>query len=183
MIDWTRVVVLSGPSGVGKDTVLNAWIEADPRIMKVRTCTTRDPRAGEIAGVHYTFLTHEQFHELHAAGAFLEAMPVHDHWYATPYSQLEEIQEKGGIAVLSIDVQGAADVRERYPEVISIFILPPSFAELERRLRSRGTEDEARILRRLEVARQELSRANEYTHQVVNEQVEETVLLLRGLMP
>lgn len=183
MIDWKRVVILSGPSGVGKDTVLDAWMAADPRIGKVITCTTRQPRTGEVHGVHYMFLEPDTFEELLDKGAFLEAMPVHDHWYATPLDQIAALQEQGGVAVLRIDVQGAARVRTLHPEVISIFILPPSNEELERRLRGRGTDSDATIRRRLEVARGEIERASEYTHRVVNDDVTATLKQIMEWVP
>lgn len=166
------LVIFSGPSGVGKDTLLEAWTARNPLVQRVVAYTTRAPRPGEQDGVDYHFVSRERFEELVAAGAFLEHKEVHGNGYATPLADLEAMLDRGLIAVLKIDVQGAIDAMKLRPEAISIFIAPPSFDELERRIRSRGTEDEATLLRRLENARFELSHQSEYTHIVVNDLID-----------
>ncbi|MCG9895222.1 MAG: guanylate kinase [Fimbriimonadaceae bacterium] len=170
-----RPVILSGPSGVGKDTVIAAWQARNPRVRRVVACTTRSPRPGEVDGVDYRFLSDEEFRAQAEAGEFLEHMIVHGRGYATPWQGLQAIVDDGGIALLKIDVQGAEAVRRQMPNIVSIFLLPPTREELERRIRERGTEDEAALALRLKNAEEELAQAARYDHQVVNSDVEETV--------
>ena len=177
-----RLVILSGPSGVGKDTVLLAWHEADPRVTRVVACTTRKPRPGEVDGVDYHFVALEEFLSLAKEGAFLEFKEVYGNHYATPLAQMERLLAMGKIAVLKIDVQGAAEVMPKRPDAIPIFLLPPSDAELERRIRGRGTEDEAATLRRLATARDEIAFGESYPHRIVNSDVGETIRKLREIV-
>lgn len=165
------LVILSGPSGVGKDTVLDAWKAANPLVVRVVAYTTRDPREAEVDGVDYHFVTEEAFMERANRGAFLEWMNVHGKLYATPLEDMEALLADGKIAVLKIDVQGALRVMELRPDVLSIMLVPPSWAELEHRIRSRGTETPEKIALRLENARKELEFADRYTHCVVNDDV------------
>lgn len=178
-----RLVILSGPSGVGKDTVLEAWHAADPRVTRVVACTTRKPRPGEVDGVDYHFTDVESFLRRAEEGAFLEFKEVYGNHYATPLSHMEAILESGNVAVLKIDVQGAAEVMPKRPDAIPIFLLPPSDAELERRIRGRGTEDEAATLRRLATAREEIAFSEAYPHRIVNAELAETVRRLREIVP
>lgn len=168
-------MILSGPSGVGKDTLLDAWIAADPRVAKVITSTTRAMRAGEIEGREYQFLTLEEFEAKRAAGAFLEAKNVHGNWYASPRAETERLVAEGRIAVLKIDVQGAREVRPKMPDALSVFILPPSLEVLEERIRVRGLDDEAAIERRLANARAEINESPSYDHRVVNDDLARAV--------
>lgn len=165
------LVILSGPSGVGKDTVLDAWKATDPQVVRVVAYTTRAPREGEVDGVDYHFVTEAEFMARAERGAFLEWMAVHGKHYATPLEDMEALLAGGKIAVLKIDVQGAIRVMELRPGVLSIMLVPPSWAELERRIRGRGTETPEKIELRLENARQELGFADRYTHRVVNDEV------------
>lgn len=181
-MDWSRVLILSGPSGVGKDTLLARWHAQDPRIAQAIACTTRSPRPGEQDEVDYKFVTHEAFEGMHARGEFLEAKNVHGNWYATRHSELERITRSGRWPVLKIDVQGALEVIASHPEILSIFLLPPSPEELARRLRARGSENENAIARRLADALHELSQASLYRHQVVNDDPDRAVLELMGLL-
>jgi len=178
-----RVVILSGPSGVGKDTVLEAWIAADPRVAKVVTSTTRPMRPGETAGCDYDFLTPEQFEAKRKAGDFLEAKNVHGNWYASPREGTDRLINEGRIAVLKIDVQGAIEVMTQLPEAITIFLMPPSREALEARIRGRGTEEESVIARRLADAEGELAEAHRYQHRVVNDNLAQTVRELTALLP
>lgn len=174
-----RLVVLSGPSGVGKDTLIDAWAAADPRVRRVVAATTRRPRKGERDGVDYRFLSKEEFHALRKDGAFLEAKKVHGNWYATPKDQVERLLAEGKVTVLKIDVQGALEVRKLREDARLVFVMPPSLAELERRLRARRTESPARMRKRLLVARHEMGRAKRYDAVVVNDELPRAVAELR----
>jgi guanylate kinase len=165
------VVIISGPSGVGKDTIIDA--------MKVRnsehprryviTVTTRERRETETDGVHYHFYSIDDYQRLVASEGLLEASLVHDHWYGTPRDQVQSAVSSGRDAILKIDVQGADKVRARIPDALLIFVVPPSESELERRLRARHTETEAQTELRLRNARIEMARMGEFDHVVVNE--------------
>jgi len=162
-----RLVVISGPSGVGKTTVCRHLLERDD-FERVVTATTRDPRGREQHGVDYLFLSEAEFVEWIDAGRFLEWARVHHKRYGSPRDQAEAILTRGHHALLNIDVQGAAAVREA--GALKVFLLPPSVEELERRLRSRGTDSEAEIEQRLEIARLELARQEEFDLKVVNDE-------------
>lgn len=161
--------VFSGPSGVGKGT-LNAKLFAefgDQMAFSV-SATTRAPREGEIDGTHYFFITRQEFETRIANNDFLEHAQFAGNCYGTPKSYVMSLLEAGKNVLLEIEVQGAMQVMERMPECVSIFVLPPSFDELERRLRGRGTETEDKILKRLETARGELAYADKYQYKLVN---------------
>lgn len=175
------LVILSGPSGVGKDTVIDAWREVDRRVRRVVAYTTRAPRPGEVDTVDYHFVTPERFHELAADGHFLEYKEVHGNFYATPLRDMEAMLADGLIAILKIDVQGALSAMELRPDAETVFILPPSEEELERRIRSRGTDADAVIVKRLQNARDELAQSHRYRHRIVNESVDGVVSALRTL--
>jgi guanylate kinase len=164
-----RVVIVSGPSGVGKDTVIDAWAERNPLVERVVAATTRAPRQGEVDGVHYHFLSREEFEDRAGKDWFLEFKEVHSNYYGTPRMAVEQITTLGKIAILKIDVQGAEAVMKAMPDVTSIFLMPPSDAELEKRIRERGLDDAAVIEERLANARGEMAKASLYGHQVVND--------------
>lgn len=173
-----KLIIISGPSGAGKSSVVRALLEAQQRPLRLSvSATTRVPRAGEQDGVHYHFLTPEAFAQRRAAGEFLECKEVFGRgdWYGTLRSEVEQGLAEGKWMVLEIDVEGAMAVLEQYPDALTIFIDPGSRAELERRLRSRGTESEASIQRRLEVADRELALAHQYQHRVTNETIPQAV--------
>ncbi|MBQ4264676.1 MAG: guanylate kinase [Clostridia bacterium] len=161
--------VFSGPSGVGKGT-LNAKLFAEygEQMAFSVSATTRAPREGEIDGTHYFFITKQEFEARIANNDFLEYAQFAGNCYGTPKSYVMSLLEAGKNVLLEIEVQGAMQVMERMPECVSIFVLPPSFEELERRLRGRGTETEEKIQARLETARGELEHAHRYRYQVVN---------------
>ena len=173
--------ILSGPSGVGKDTVLDAWMALDPTVKRVVSYTTRTPRNREENGVAYHFVTAERFHELANQDAFLEYKEVHGNWYATPLHDLNAMRDQGLTAVLKIDVQGALVAMEKCPDAVTVFLLPPSRDELMRRLMGRGTEDSATIERRIQNAEFELAHAHHYRHQLVNEEIQDVVAQLGAL--
>lgn len=161
--------VFSGPSGVGKGT-LNAKLFAefgDQMAFSV-SATTRAPREGEINGTHYFFIDKQEFENRIANNDFLEYAQFAGNCYGTPKSYVMSLLEQGKNVLLEIEVQGAMQVMARMPECVSIFVLPPSFEELERRLRGRGTETEDKIVKRLETAKGELAYADKYRYQVVN---------------
>ena len=165
------IVILSGPSGVGKDTVIDAWIAADPRVVRVVTYTTRPARHGERDGVDYNFVDLETFMFLNGQGFFWEHKVVHGNYYGSPKKDTEELLVQGRIPVLKIDVQGALEVMRLAPEALTVFLMPPSFEELEERIRGRGTDDYATIQRRLENARGEMAMADRYKLVIVNDDV------------
>ncbi|MBI3748868.1 MAG: guanylate kinase [Chloroflexi bacterium] len=172
------LVIISGPSGVGKDTIIEALRRRprDPDYHYVVTCTTRARRPGEIDGVSYQFLTTEEFLALRDSGGLLEANEVHDHWYGTPRAQVREALETGHDVILKIDVQGAQQVKERVPNALLVFVVPPSLETLFRRLRARATETADQLELRQRNAAIELARQEDYDYVVTNEdgQVERT---------
>jgi len=180
--DSGRLVILSGPSGVGKDTVLDAWKKSNPRVQRVVAYTTRQPRNGEVDGVDYHFVSRSRFDELIEEGAFLEHKLVHGNCYATPLADMEGMLLAGKIAVLKIDVQGAMEAMRLRPDAVSIFLLPPTEEDLERRIRGRATDSEEVIERRLSDARYELSLADRYASRVVNDDIERVVRELNDLV-
>lgn len=173
-----RVVVISGPSGAGKTTVVERIIrEAPVKLVKSISATTRPARIGEVDGDAYYFLSSQEFALRKARDEFLETAEVFGvgHWYGTLRSEIERARSKGGWALLEIDVQGALNVMELYPDAITIFLKPPSMEELERRLRDRKTDAPAVIERRLAKARDELKYVDRYGHQVVNDDLNRAV--------
>lgn len=171
-----RLVVLSGPSGSGKGTVLGRLLR-QCRLPLVRSvsATTRAARSGEVNGRDYYFLTPEQFDQRRAAGEFLECAEVFGQWYGTLHSEVQQRLEAGQWVVLEIDVQGCQTVCRQYREAITIFLSTPSLDEYGARLRRRGTEDEQAIRRRVETAAHELTFADRYQHRVVNDDVDRAV--------
>lgn len=170
-----RLFVVSGPSGVGKGTLVALLRERLTRLGLTVSATTREPRPGEVDGVSYHFLDDAEFERRVGEGEFLEWAWVHGHRYGTLRSEVERVLAEGRSVVLEIDVQGALNVRASHPEAVLVFIEPPSPEELERRLRGRGTEDEASIERRLANARREMSYADRYDVRIVNDDLDRAV--------
>ena len=167
------LIVVAGPSGVGKGSVDRRLLARDPegRALSV-SATTRPPRPGETDGVDYAFVAEDRFDEMIRTGALLEWAEIVGHRSGTPRRFVEEQRRAGRDVILEIDVKGAQQVRDRVPDALLIFLMPPSFEELERRLRSRGTEDEQRIEERLRTARWELEQTGWFDHVVVNDDLE-----------
>jgi guanylate kinase len=178
------LLILSGPSGVGKDTVLEAMRAAHPEIYFTVTATTRTQRPGEIDHVHYIFLTQAEFAEQVASGEFLERAEVYGNRYGVPKTQVRRALNRGQDVMVKVDVQGAATIRELAPQAIYIFLAPPSMEELTRRLRSRKTEDIDELLRRVRTAEREMSALELFDYVIVNEndQVENTVAAIEAIM-
>jgi guanylate kinase len=177
------LIIVSGPSGSGKSTVIGRVL-ADrglPLHLSV-SATTRGKRRGEVDGVHYHFWTREEFEAQLAAGAFLEFAEVHGNLYGTLRSEVDAYRAAGLGVILDIDVQGAAAVRQLYPESVSIFLCTACWEAYEKRLRQRGTEDEAAIARRLATARRELKHKGEFDHVVLNDDLDAAVAQVRGLV-
>jgi len=174
------LIILSGPSGSGKSSIIKRLLD-DPGLplhLSV-SATTRGRREGEIEDFHYHFWTRERFLAERDRGGYLEWAEVYGNLYGTPLVEVEPHRAAGTGVLLDIDIQGAQQVRARCPDSASLLLLPPSLAELERRLRRRGTEDEARLQRRLRAAEAEMAHAAEYDRQVVNENLERTVAHVR----
>lgn len=169
------VVILSGPSGVGKDTIIDTWRQKNPLVERVVAYTTRPPRDGEVDGKDYNFVNREDFLKMVDDGAFLEHKEVHGSYYATPLRDLQHMVNKGLIAVLKIDVQGALAAMQKVPDAITIFLMPPSQAELKHRLTERETDTESQIELRLKNAEWEISQADKYQNIVVNDDVRRAV--------
>lgn len=173
-----KLVILSGPSGVGKTTLVQKVLKQSPVPLALSvSATTRPPRAGEVDGVDYRFLTNEEFQLLREKGEFLECFQVFGtgHWYGTLMSQVTPGLAAGKDVLLTIDVNGARMVVARFPDTLTIFVRPSSLEVLEKRLRARHTDSEATIQRRLEEAKCELAAARWYSFQVVNDVLEEAV--------
>jgi guanylate kinase len=167
--DTGQLWVISAPSGAGKTSLVRKLLERDPTLKFSISYTTRKPRSSEVPGRDYFFVTEAEFREMQLKDAFLEHAQVFDHWYGTGREHVAGLLEAGFTVVLEIDWQGARQVRERATGSHSIFILPPSVAELERRLRGRKTDSEAVIARRLKDALGDMTHWHEFDHVVVND--------------
>lgn len=167
-----RLIVLSAPSGAGKTTLARALIARDPRVRFSISYTTRAPRGTEIDGRDYFFVTEPQFTRMIADDAFLEYARVFDHWYGTGRRHVESLLADGCSVLLDIDWQGARQVRQRAPDALTVFVFPPSLAELERRLRGRGTDSAGAIARRMRAAVGEMRRWTEFDYLLINDDAE-----------
>lgn len=174
--------IVSAPSGAGKTSLVKALVERDPGLVLSVSCTTRPAREGEQDGVHYHFLDRERFEREIAASAFLEHAEVFGNRYGTREADVRQCLDAGRDVILEIDWQGARQVRERFPEAIGLFVLPPSIEELERRLRGRGTDSDEVIARRMAQARDELAHFAEYSYLVVNDCFETALAALVAIV-
>ena len=170
-----NLFILSAPSGAGKSSLVKALLERDATIRLSVSYTTRPPRPGELDGVHYHFVDRDDFQERLGRGEFLESAEVYGNFYGTSQRWIEDEMAAGRDILLEIDWQGAAQVRKLMPEALSIFILPPSLAELQRRLDGRGTDSAEVIAKRMAAAREDSSHALEFDYLVVNDSFEEAL--------
>lgn len=177
-----KLFVLSGPSGVGKDTLLQLLLQRVPGVVKCLTATTRSPREGEQHGVDYLFLSPQEFERWIAEDRFLEYARYHQAYYGTPRYLVEEWLAKGLDVILKIEVQGGLQVRQRAPEAVLIFVQPPSMDALRQRLMARGTDTPEQIEQRLRIAEQEMQAVPYYDYLVTNDDLEQAVDLLRCIL-
>lgn len=163
------LIVFSGPSGAGKDTILKCLMEKNPNIKLSVSATTRTPRMGEIDGKDYFFIDRNQFSAMEENGDLLESAEYCGNCYGTPRKSIENWTADGNDVVLEIEVQGASQIKNKCPDCVSVFLLPPSLKVLEQRLRDRKTENEESIQKRLDIARTELLEVNHYDYVVIND--------------
>jgi guanylate kinase len=185
--DWAnlpgKLIVVSGPSGSGKTSMVRSLVaRPDSKASLSISATTRPPRPGEVDGREYYFVSRQAFEAMRDRGELLESADVHGNLYGTPAGPVRETLARGLCVILEIDVQGGAQVVERLPGTVLVFVNTRTFSELERRLRSRHTEDEASIQRRLENARREIELGRSYHHLIINEDLGQAVDDLAGLL-
>ena len=174
--------VFTGPSGAGKGTLLSRLMAEDDRLFYSISATTRAPRSGETDGVQYYFLTRADFERKIAQNAFLEHARYVDNYYGTLEAPVNEKLAEGYDVILEIEVQGAMQVHQKRPDAVMVFIAPPSFEELAARLRGRGTEDEEKVRKRLETAKEELNSRDRFDYVVVNDEIDRAVRELQGIL-
>lgn len=172
MTDRGILVILSGPSGSGKDTVLNKFLDGRNDAKVSVSMTTRAKREDEVDGVNYYFVSREYFEKKLSEDKMLEYAEYAGNLYGTPKAPVDEMLAEGKAVILKIEIQGADKIRKLYPDVVSIFLMPPSAAVLEKRLRGRNSEDEETINHRLVIAKEEMRRAADYDYVVINDTVE-----------
>ncbi len=182
MFNKGLLIVVSGPSGAGKGTICSAYLERNPHAMLSVSVTTRKPRIGEKEGKNYFFRDKETFLKMVEDGEFLEYAEVYGNYYGTPKKFVEEELAAGNDVILEIDIQGALQVKERFPEAVFVFIIPPSMEELKRRIVKRGTEDAEAIYRRFQSAYEELNYISRYNYVIINDTVESAVAKLEAIV-
>jgi guanylate kinase len=176
------LIVLSGPSGVGKGTICNLLRKRNPLLHVSISMTTRIPRSGELDGVHYYFVTRHYFQKMIQEEKLLEWACVYDHFYGTPLDKVQKKINAGIDVILEIDTQGAFQVRRLYPEAVLIFLLPPSLQELKRRITKRGSEKDEELKKRLLSACSEVRQAAKYDYIVVNDDINEAVENIKAII-
>ena len=176
------LIVVSGPSGAGKGTICKALLEKHDDLFISVSATTRQPRAGEVDGVNYHFITKEDFIKRVEQKDFLEYAEVYGNYYGTPKSKVEEMLNSGKNVILEIDIQGALKVKENFKEGVFIFILPPSMEELKQRIIKRGSETPESLMRRFKSAYQEINYISKYNYAVVNDIVDVAISKIEGII-
>jgi len=169
------LIVFSGPSGSGKDSVLNMLKSQGNDIQLSISLTTREPRAGEQDGLHYFFVTHEDFEKKIAAGEVLEYAQYNAQYYGTPKTAVDEWLAQGKTVILEIEVEGAGNIRRIYPDCVSVFLIPPSIETLRERLRGRQSNTEADIERRIDIAKKEIPHAHAFDYVILNDKLDQAV--------
>lgn len=177
-MEFGKLIVFTGPSGVGKGTLLRAILEKYPDLEISISATTRPPRPGEVDGKHYYFVSREKFEAMIAAGELLEWAEYAGNYYGTPRTPVEEKIRLGKSVILEIELVGAREVIKAFPNALRIFVLPPSLAELERRIRDRGQDSEESIARRLDRGKIEIEAADEFDVQIINDDFDIALLNL-----
>lgn len=177
-----KLIVVTGPSGVGKGTLLRSLIQRHPELYFSISATTRQPRPGEIEGHHYYFVSRDKFEQMVAADELLEWAEYAGNYYGTPRLQVQQQIQQGRLVILEIEVVGARKINQTFPTALRIFILPPSLAELERRIRGRGQDSEEAIARRLTRAKAEIDAADEFDVQMVNDDLETALIQLKSII-
>ncbi len=177
-----KLFVVSGSSGVGKGTVLKAFLSKNPDFMLSISCTTRSPREGEVDGVNYFFMTKDDFKDCIDKDKFLEWAEFAGNFYGTKRKFINKCLEEGKDIILEIDTQGALQVKTQMPEAVLIFICPPSLEDLEKRLRGRHTEDEETIRKRLNIVKEEIDRAKNFDYKIVNDDLQRAVSELEEII-
>lgn len=167
-----QLIVITGPSGVGKGTLVRSLLARHPELYLSVSATTRIPRRGEVEGKDYHFLSRDDFEKMIQGGELLEWAEYAGNYYGTPRNKVVEQLNQGRSVILEIEVVGARQIKQTFPNALRIFILPPSVAELERRLRGRGKDEETAIVRRLKRASEELAMSEEFDQQIVNDDLE-----------
>ena len=177
-----KTFIICGPSGVGKGTVVARLLASNPNLYFSVSATTRQPRNGEVDGVHYHFLSREQFQSWIAEDAFLEHAEFVGNYYGTPKKYVDAAMAQGRDVILDIEIQGAEQVHRQRPEAVRIYVAPPSWVELERRLIGRGTEDMEKVRSRLERGKQEFAAASSFDYFVINDTVDHAVTEITAIM-
>ena len=177
-----KTFIICGPSGVGKGTVVARLLASNPNLYFSVSATTRQPRNGEVDGVHYHFLSREQFQSWIAEDAFLEHAEFVGNYYGTPKKYVDAAMAQGRDVILDIEIQGAEQVHRQRPEAVRIYVAPPSGAELERRRIGRGTEDMEKVRSRLERGKQEFAAASSFDYFVINDTVDHAVTEITAIM-
>jgi guanylate kinase len=174
-------IVVSGPSGVGKTTIVDRVLETDRSLRESISATTRPPRDEEVPGTHYFFVTAGEFEQM-KQGDLIEWAEVHDECYGTPRRFVEEELESGREVILNIDIQGAESVKKAFPDAVMVFILPPSFETLEKRIRKRGEDENIDIPTRLQTAREEITASGNYDYIIINDDIATAVAQLCAII-
>jgi guanylate kinase len=182
MLGKGLLIVISGPSGAGKGTLCKVLLDRNRELKLSVSCTTRSPRAAEREGINYFFITKDKFEEMIEKDEFLEYAEVYGNYYGTPMPYVNKTLEEGNDVILEIDIQGALKVKNKYPDGVFIFIMPPTMDELKNRIKKRGSETEESLLRRFKAAFEELNYISSYNYVVINDIIDSAVNKLESII-